>query len=234
MNATLAARPIGLLRAAAIILLKDLLIEWRTRARLNALLFFAVATLLLFSFALGPNTELLRQNAAGYMWLGILFASVLSLSESFRVESENAALDGLRLAPADPRAIFLGKSFGNALLIFTLSLILLPVMIVFYDVSIAEGVAKLLLVLLIGCLSISAPGTVFAAISSNARARDVLLPLLLFPLLVPALLATVKATALVLQGDRLLQLGSWLGLLVGFNVIYWALGFAVFPKVIED
>src|SRR5687768_4468121 len=122
-------KPIGLLRAAAIVLGKDLLIEWRTRARLNALVFFAIATLLLFSFAVGPNTTALRQNAAGYLWLGILFASVLSLGESFRIETENAALDGVRLAPTDARGIFLGKALGNTVLIFGLSVVLLPVMI---------------------------------------------------------------------------------------------------------
>ncbi|MBI3182050.1 MAG: heme exporter protein CcmB [Myxococcales bacterium] len=234
MSASFAIRPIGLLRAAGIILGKDLLIEWRTRARINALVFFAVATLLLFSFALGPDVDLLRQNAAGYMWLGILFASVLSLSESFRVEAENATLEGLKLVPTDPRAVFLGKACGNAVMIFALCLILLPVMVAIYDVSIAEGLPKLSLVLAIGCLAISAPGTIFAAISANARARDVLLPLLLFPMLVPALLSVVKATALVLQGDLQDSLRSWLGLLCCFSVIYWALGFAVFPKVIED
>lgn len=227
-------RGVGLLRAALIVLWKDLLIEWRTRARLNALVFFAVATLLLFSFALGPNTTLLRQNAAGYLWLGILFASVLSLGESFRVESENAALDGLKLLPTNARAIFLGKAVGNALMIFALSLVLLPVMVAIYDVSIVGGLGKLALVLAAGCLAISAPGTVYAAIASNARARDVLLPLLLFPLLVPALLSSVKATALVLHGDPMSQLPSWLGLLAGFNLIYWGLGFTLFPKVIED
>ncbi|MHB8875265.1 MAG: heme exporter protein CcmB [Myxococcaceae bacterium] len=231
---TLRTEPIGLFRAAGIVLWKDLLIEWRTRARLNALIFFAVATLLLFSFALGPDTALLRQNAAGYLWLGILFASVLSLGESFRVESENSSLDGLKLAPADARAVFLGKAVGNGLMLFALSFILLPVMVGLYDVSFAGGFWKLVGVLALGCAAITAPGTIYAAIASNARARDVLLPLLLFPLLVPALLAAVKASALVLQGDPMGQLGSWLGLLGGFNLIYWGLGFTLFPRVIED
>ena len=211
-----------------------MLIEWRTRARLNALIFFAISTLLLFSFALGPNTALLRQNAAGYLWLGILFASVLALGESFRVETENGSLDGLRLVPADARAIFLGKAVGNTAMLLLVSVVLIPVMVAVYDVSFAEGFDRLLVVLLLGCLAISAPGTVYAAIASNARARDVLLPLLLFPLLVPALLASVKATSLVLEGDPMNQLRSWLTLLGAFNLIYWGLGFALFPKVIED
>lgn len=227
-------KPLGLLSGAWAVLSKDLLVEWRTRTRLNALIFFSVATLLLFSFALGPDTILLRKNASGYLWLGILLSSVLALGESFRVESENGALDGLRVIPTDPRSIFLGKAIGNALLLLGLSVVLLPVMTALYDVTFAEGAWKLALVLFMGCLAIAAPGTIYSAIASNARARDVLLPLLLFPLLIPALLASVKATTLVMQGDPMGQLQSWLGLLSGFILIYWGLGFALFPKVIED
>jgi len=225
---------VGFLRGTLTLLAKDLLIEWRTRARLNALVFFAFATLLMFSFALGPDTRLLERNAGGYLWLAILFSSVLSLGESFRVEQENASLDGLRLVPADARAIFLSKALGSAALLLALAVLLVPVMVALYGVKVVGGLGELALVLVLGCLAISAPGTVYAAIASNARARDVLLPLLLFPLLVPALLAAVKATSLVLQGDPMLQLNSWLGLLGSFNLIYWGLGFTLFPRVIED
>ncbi|MCP3103404.1 heme exporter protein CcmB [Myxococcus sp. K15C18031901] len=226
--------PIGLLRATLALLRKDLLIEWRTRARLNAIVFFALATLLMFSFALGPDTRLLEKNAGGYFWLAILFASVLALGESFRVESENACMDGVRLAPADARAIYLSKALGNALLLVALGTLLLPVMVALYGVKVVTGFVDLGCVLLLGSLALSAPGTVYAAISSNARARDVLLPLLLFPLVIPALLSAAKATTLVLQGDPMNQLNSWLGLLLGFNLIYWGVGFLLFPRIIED
>ncbi len=213
---------------------KDLLIEWRTRARINALVFFAIATLLIFSFALGPDTVLLRKNAPGYLWLGILFASVLSLSESMRIEIENSALDGVRLAPASARAIYLGKAIGNTLMLWLLTLVILPIAIALFDLSVREGFARLLGILFLGCAAISAPGTLYAAIAANARARDVLLPLLLFPVLIPGLLASVKATGVILEGDVMHQLGSWVGLLSAFNVLYWSLGFALFPRVIED
>ncbi|QSQ26981.1 heme exporter protein CcmB [Pyxidicoccus parkwayensis] len=227
-------RPIGLVAATVALLRKDLLIEWRTRARLNAIIFFALATLLMFSFALGPDTKLLEKNAGGYYWLAILFASVLSLGESFRVEAENACLDGVRLAPADARAIFLSKALGNTLLLTALGALIFPVMVALFGVRIATSAGDWALILLLGCLALSAPGTVYAAISSNARARDVLLPLLLFPLVIPALLSAAKATTLVLQGDPMNQLSSWLGLLGGFNLIYWGVGFLLFPRIIED
>jgi len=228
------ARPISLLKTVGVLLAKDLLIEWRTRARLNALVFFALSTLLLFSFAVGPDTKVLARNAGGYLWLALLFASVLALGESFRVEQENLTLDGLRLAPADARAIFLSKAVGNTLLLTGLGLLLIPVMVALYGVQVAMGVRPFVTTLVLGCMAISAPGTVYSAIASNARARDVLLPLLLFPLIIPALLAAAKATSLVLQGDPMNQLPSWFGLLTGFNLIYWGLGFVLFPRVIED
>jgi heme exporter protein B len=223
-----------LFRHAWIILRKDLLLEWRTKARLNALLFFSIATLLLFSFALGPDTSLMQRNAAGYLWLALLLASVLALGESFRVEQENAALDGLRLAPADARGLFLGKAVGNAALLFALSWVLVPVMVGLTGVQLKMPLTNLAAVLALGCLAISAPGTVYAAIANHARARDVLLPLLLFPVLIPALVASVKATALVIEGDPMLQLDSWMGMLGGFNLLYWGLGLLLFPRVIED
>lgn len=224
----------GLIATTLLILRKDLLIEWRTKARLNALLFFAISTLLLFSFALGPDTKLLRVSSAAYLWLALLFASVLALGESFRVERENGALDGLRMTPTDARAIFLGKALGNALLLWAMSAVLAPVLSALFDVKYAMGAGPLLATLALGCLAIAAPGTVYSAIASNARARDVLLPLLLFPMLVPALMAAVKATHLVMQGDLMgNQWPAWIGLLGAFNLIYWGLGFVLFPKVIE-
>ena len=221
-------------RSMLAVLSKDLLLEWRTRTRVSALGFFALSTLLLFSFALGPDTQLLRKNAGGYLWLALLFASTLALGESFRVEQENQAMDGLRLAPTDPRGIFMGKALGNAAMLFILAAVLTPVVVAVYDVRVTMGLAPLLAVLFAGCMAIAAPGTVYAAIAANARARDVLLPLLLFPILIPALLAAAKGLQLVLEGDPMEQLGSWLRLLLGFNVLYWSLGFVLFPRIVED
>lgn len=228
------SRAPGLLRTVWILVRKDLLLEWRTRARANALIFFSLSTLLLFSFALGPDTTLLRRAAGGTLWLALLLASVLALGESFRVEQENAALDGLRLAPADARALFLAKALANAVLLAVVGAIILPVLGALASLTLTLDVWRLAGILALGCLAIAAPGTVYAAIASHARSRDVLLPLLLFPLLIPVVVAAAKATSLVFDGDPMLQFGSWLGLLAGFNLVYWSLGFALFPRVLED
>jgi heme exporter protein B len=225
---------IPLLAAAWLVLKKDWQIEWRTRARLTAIIFFSLSTLLLFSFAMGPDVTTLRAHAPGYLWLALLFASVLSLGESFRIESENQALTGLVLTPVEPRAIFVGKVFGNASLLFVLSLVLLPVTVALYDVDVSRDPWRLVLVLFLGSVGISAPGTVYSAISANARARDVMLPLLLFPVLMPLLLAAVSATRFTLQPDPQEQVGSWLRLLTAFDLIYLSVGFLLFPKVAEE
>jgi heme exporter protein B len=224
----------GAIAGAVLVMRKDLLVEWRTRARLNALVFFSVSTLLLFSFALGANTTALRLHAAGYFWLAIMFASILSLSESFRIESENNSLDGLRLAPVHARSIFLGKALGNTILLWGLGSILAPLSIAVFDLHLAQSPLQLLVILGAGSMAISAAGTFYAAIASNARARDVLLPILLFPVLVPVLISAVKATALVFEGDPMGQMSSWLSLLWALNVIYWAMGLVLFPRILED
>lgn len=224
----------GFWRSVMVLALKDVRLEWRSRVRVNATLFFAVLTLLLFSFAAGPVHKLLEANAPGYLWLALLLSSVLALSESMRVEAENDVLEGLRLVPVDARAIFLGKALVNTLFLFVLGLVLTPVAIALYGVELRLGAPWLVLVLFLGCAAISAPGTLYAAMAVQARARDVLLPLLLFPVLVPGLLAAVQATSLVMQGDPMGQLRGWLSLLGSFAVVYWVLAAVMFGRVIEE
>ncbi len=228
----------AMLADAWLTITKDLRLEWRTRARLNALIFFAVATLLLFSFALGPDTATQRRHAGGYLWLAMMLSSVLAFGESFRVERENRALETLLLAPAEARGVFLGKALVNALMLAALGCVLVPVMVALYDVPLGtlgwKGLAQLMLAITLGAAGISAPGTLVAAMTSSARARDVLLPLLLFPLLVPALLSSVKATTLVLTGDPMQDVSVWFVLLGAVNALFWPLGFVLFSSVVEE
>jgi len=224
----------SLLAATWIVMQKDLLLEWRGRARINATLFFAVLTLLLFSFAMGPESKLLTIAAPGFLWLTILLASVMSLGESMRVECENDVLSGLRLLPLDPRALFLGKALVNTLFLIALSVLVVPVMIALYDVELKMGFLPMLQVVVLGTAAISAPGTLYAAIAAQARARDVLLPLLMFPILIPGLLASVNATGLVMQGDAMGQLNDWNALLTCFAIVYWSLCTLLFGRVLDN
>lgn len=224
-----------LLGQAFTVVRKDLLLEWRGRSRIISVLLFGVVTLLLFSFAVGPDSIALRASAAGFLVLALLLSSTLGLSESFRLEQEQRALEGLQLLPVDPVALYYGKAMSNTLFLLLLAPILTPVALVLYAVELRP--ARLLVLLglwAIAAAGLSAPGTLYAAMTSRLQSQDVLLPLLLFPLVVPVLLGAVKAVALILTGDPMEQIRSWTILLVSFAVIYWSICGLLFPYVIEE
>jgi len=212
---------------------KELLLLWHTRAQAVAVFVFGATALLLFSFAVGPNAAALRQHAAGFLWLGLLLSSTLTLSESFHAEMENRALEGLLLLPVSPRALYYGKALANTMQLVLLGIALVPVMVVLYDAG-TTRIPMVLVIILLGCAGISAPGTLYSAMTSQARAKETLLPLLLFPLIVPVLLASVKATSLSILGDPMDQSRSWVLLLVAFNGIYWSLCGLLFDRVVEE
>lgn len=212
---------------------KELLLQWRTRAQAMAVFVFGATSLLLFSFSIGPNAAALRQYAAGFLWLAVLLSSTLTLNESYQAEMENRALEGLLLVPVSPRIIYYGKALANAMQLIVLGIALIPVMVVLYDAGTTE-IPRILLIIVLGAAGVSAPGTLYAAMTSQARSKQTLLPLLLFPLIVPVLLSAVKATSLAILGDPMSQGGSWITLLVAFNGIYWSLCGLLFDRVVEE
>lgn len=223
------------LRQTVEILRKDLLLEWRRRARLVAVLVFAVNVLLLFSFALGADTGTLAKATGGLLMLTLLFSSILALGESFRAEHEHAALEGLLLLPMHPVGIFYGKAVANTLFLLLLAPLLVPAALVLYGGALPAGQLLQLLALWAAIAAgLAGPGTLYAAMTGRLRSHDVLLPLLLFPLVIPVLVAGVRSMSLVLTGDPMAQLGGWVGLLVAFDVIYWSLCGVLFPYVVEE
>jgi heme exporter protein B len=212
---------------------KELLLQWRTRGQMMAVFVFGAAALLLFSFAIGPNSQALRTFSAGFLWLGLLLSSTLTLAESFHAEMENRALEGLLLLPSDPRALYYAKAIANWLQLTILGVALVPVMVVLYDAGTMQ-LLKLLLIIMLGAAGLSAPGTLYAAMTAQVKAKQTLLPLLLFPLIVPALLASVKATSLVILGDPMGETRSWITLLVAFDVIYWSMCGLLYGRVVEE
>ena len=153
---------------------KELLLQWRSRAQAISVVVFGATTLLLFSFGIGPNTAQLRQYAPSFLWLALLLSSTLSFAESFKPELEERALDGLRLLPIDPKAIFYGKALANLLMLLLTAIAILPVLIALYDASI-PAVGSFALVLFLGCAGLAAPGTLYAAMSGHLRAASLLL-----------------------------------------------------------
>jgi heme exporter protein B len=212
---------------------KELLLQWRSRAQLMAVFVFGAAALLLFSFAIGPDASALRTFSAGFLWLGLLLSSTLTLAESFHAEMENRALEGLLLLPSDPHALYYAKAIANWLQLSVLGIALVPVMVVLYDAGTLR-LPTLLLVIILGAAGLSAPGTLYAAMTAQLQAKQTLLPLLLFPLIVPALLASVKATSLVILGDPMGQARPWIILLIAFDLIYWSLCGLLYGRVVED
>ena len=212
---------------------KELLLQWRTRAQFMSVFIFGATALLLFSFGVGPNSEVLRQFSAGFLWLGLLLSSTLTLAESFHAEMENHALEGLLLLPADPRALYYGKAVANWIQLSLLGSALVPVMVILYDAG-TTHLLSLVGIIILGAAGLSAPGTLYAAMTAQVKAKQTLLPLLLFPLIVPALLASVKATSLVILGDPMQTLRSWIVLLFAFDAIYWSLCGLLYPRVVED
>jgi len=198
-----------------------------------AVVVFGATALLLLSFAVGPNATALRQLAGGFLWVALLFSSTLALAESFRAETEQKALEGLLLLPTTPVALFYAKALANWLQLLLVGMGLLPVLVILYDPDLAR-LPEICGILALGSAGLSAPGTLYAGMASQVRAQQVLLPLLLFPLVVPVLLAAVKASSLLLLGDPMGQVGSWALLLLTFNGIFWPLCGLLFGAVIEE
>jgi len=220
-------------RRIGAIVWKDLTTERRTKAGLNAVAFMGVLVLLLFGFALGPDSEALQTAAAGAMWLAILFAGVLAFNRSYQLELDGGALESLLLYPGARWAIFVGKLIANLVFVILVELIVIPVAMVLFHVDIPAGWMAALTVTFLGTFGFVTLGTFYAAMSSRSRAREVLLPLLLFPMLIPVLLGAVQASTSLLAGDPMHEAGAWVRLLTAFDIIFLVASLFAFEYVIE-
>lgn len=216
------------------ILWKDLLIEVRTKQGLNAMAFFAALVLFLFSFAIGPDPDLLGRLAGGLLWIGITFTGMLSLGRTFQSEELAGGLRNLRSYPGEPRAIYLGKLLGNLAVLLLLEALLFPATGVLFQLELWPHAPGLAAIALLGTFGFSVVGTFYAALTVHLRAREVMLPLLLFPALVPVLLGAVNATQGLLLGDPLGRVGDWIRLLAAFDIIFFVVCTWIFPVVLEE
>jgi heme exporter protein B len=212
---------------------KDLLVERRSKETLNALLFFALALLFVFQFALDADRERLAAVLPGLLWLAFILSGMLGLGRVFLVEHENDCWDGLLLAPGDKSAIYLGKLAGSLTLMVTLEVIVLVLFSIFFNLDLAPVAPGLALVIGLGTVGFAALGTLFAAMTAQTRARELLFPVLLLPVLVPVLLATVKATEAVLLREPLADVAHWLKLLIAADVVYVVAGLLTFDFILE-
>lgn len=222
------------LRRALAVMRKDVRAEWRTRERLSPMLFFVLLVLLVFNFSFDLGGAALHEIGPGVMWSSFVFAAVLALSRSFADEQENGCLDALLLAPGDRGAIYAGKMLGNLVFLLTLELLVLPLFALFFNLSPGLYLLALVPILVLGAASLAAAGTLFAAMSSNLRLRELLLPLLLLPMVVPALIACVEGTALVLQERPLAEMLPYFKILIAYVTVFVTLSLLLFEHVVEE
>ncbi len=221
----------GILTQLVAVVAKDLLLEWRTKDAVAAMLVFALLTLVTFNFALDLRPEVMAAVGPGVLWVAVVFGSMLGPGRSFIREQEGGTLDGLLLAPLDRSALFLAKLAGNLLVMAVVEAVSLPAFIALFDVRGALG--PMALVLVAGTVGLGAVETLLAAVAAHTRAREVMLPVLLLPIIVPIVIGVVQATGLALGSTTAHDL-PWLGLILAFDAMYLAAGIAVFEYVLEE
>jgi len=211
-------------------LTKDLRLEWRSRDAITGMLFFSLLVVVLFSFAFDPTAAVSRQIAGGILWVAVLFACVTALNQTWTRELRNHVLDAQRMAPSPASALLIGKVLANFIFVSAIQLILAPLFIVFYNLHALGPKWMLLLILPLGTWALVMNGTFFAALGLRTRNRELLLPLVLFPISIPALLAMVQATTGVLTGDADPVL--WIKLLAGYCIIFTTVCVLLFDTVL--
>jgi heme exporter protein B len=220
------------LRAMVAIIRKDLAAEWRSRELFTAMLIFALLVILIFNFALELDARARASVTSGVLWVTFAFAGTLGLNRSMATEKDRGCLDGLLLAPVDRAAIYFGKAIGNLIFMLIVELIVLPIYSVLYNTNLFRP--GLLLVVLLGSVGYVAVGTLLSTMAVQTRTRDILLPILLFPLVVPVLIAAVKASGGFLQELPFAEIRNWINLLVVYDVIFIAIAFMFFDYVVEE
>ncbi|MGA7339426.1 MAG: heme exporter protein CcmB [Terracidiphilus sp.] len=218
-------------RALWIHLVKDLRIEWRSKEAVNSMLFFALLVVVLFSLSFDPRGAFARDIAGGVLCVATMFASVSALNQAWAREIRHQVLDAQRMAPAPGAEMFFAKVLANFLFVTIVQIVLAPVFVVMYNLHILGNAWQLLLVLPLGTWALVANGTFFAALSIRSRNRELLLPLILFPIFMPALLAMVLATSAILTGDSDPTL--WIKLLLGYDIIFTTVSLLLFEVVLH-
>jgi heme exporter protein B len=236
------ARANGLAQTWAIVR-KDVIMELRTKEMITAMFLFVMVTMVIFYVAFFQRTGLAETSSlpdltgvsGGLLWTAFAFMSLLGLNRSFVHEKDEGCLDGLLLAPVDRPVIFFGKMIGNLIFIGVVQLVAVPIFSMFFIQSswLSRG-GWLLLVLLLADLGICTLGTLFSTISINTKARDLMLPVLLLPVLIPLLVFAVQATTTVITGLGMSEMGSWLGSLAGYDAIFVLASYALYDFVIGE
>jgi len=225
---------VSFLKQAWAIYLKDLRLEWRTLDSISGMFFFALLVLVIFNFTFDFTTVEFGELGPGVLWVTFVFAGVLSLSHSFVIEREGDCMQGLLAAPVDPAAIYLGKMLSNLTTILGVEAILVPLCAVLFNFPLSGKILPLAAVLVVPTIGFAGVGTLLGAMTARTRRAELLLPLILFSICVPIIIAAVKCTAVVLAGRPLSEAGAWLTIAAAFDAIFVTASFLSFEYVIEE
>jgi heme exporter protein B len=212
-------------------LAKDIRLEWRSKDALNAMLFFSLLVVVIFSFSFDPNAEESRQIAGGLVWVAFLFSAVVALNQTWARELRNQVLDAYRVSPAPANSLFIAKALGNFLLVSLLEALMAPLFTIFYNLRALGPGWQLIPVAVLGTWALVVNGTFFAAVSLRTRSREIMLPLLLFPISIPAIQSMVEATRIILTGDGSARF--WIVLLLTYDVVFTTACVALFETVLQ-
>jgi len=212
-------------------LAKDIRLEWRSKDAINSMLFFSLLVVVIFSFSFDPTAEESRQIAGGLIWVAFLFAAVVALNQTWARELRNQVLDAYRVSPAPPNALFLAKALGNFILVSLLEAVMAPLFVVFYNLRALGPAWQLIPITLLGTWALVVNGTFFAGMSLRTRSRDIMLPLLLFPISIPAVQSMVEGTRIILSGDGSARF--WIVLLLTYDVVFTTACLALFGTVLQ-
>ena len=222
------SEPTGITRAT---LLKDLRLEWRSKDAINSMLFFSLLVVVVFSFSFDPVAEESRHIAGGLIWVAFLFAAVVALNQTWARELRNQVLDAYRVSPAPANSLFLAKAIGNFIFVGVLECLMTPLFVMFYRLRPLGPTWQLLIVAVLGTWALVVNGTFFAAMSLRTRSREIMLPLLLFPISIPALLAMVQATTNILIGEGV---RVWIALLLSYDLVFTTACLVLFETVLNS
>jgi heme exporter protein B len=222
------------LRIVWAIFVKDLRVEWRHRETLASMCVFGLLVVFLFNFSFEPAREESLRLLPGILWITFAFSGILGFNRSFAAERENACLEAMSLAPADPGAIYLGKMLANLFFLGITEVVVVFAVSLWYNFSFLPSLRWFALITFLGTLGYVAVGTIFGAIAANTRMREVMLPVLQFPAAVPVFIGGIEATSGALKGDPPGEYMSWVKLLAGFSVVFVVLSYLLFEYVLEE
>lgn len=213
---------------------KDFVTEWKTKELFSSMFVFALLVILIFIFSVNLSLVNANEIGPGILWVAILFSGTIGLNRSFMLEKENGCLQGLILAPVDRTALYFGKMISNLIFFLIMEAFLLPLFMVFFNVDLVSHLLPLLFVIFIGTLGFCSIGTLLSSLSSNLKTREIMLPILLYPLMVPVVIGAVRMTSQVLLGKPLSEMMNWIGLTLCFDIIYIGVSIMTIDHILEE